>query len=320
MQKRILITGAAGFIGYHLAKALNERGDFTLGFDNFNSYYSPKLKNARANFLKELSIEIVNGDLSDLTLLRDIIENYEISHVAHLAAQAGVRYSLENPQAYLASNIEGFTNILEVLRLHTHIPLTYASSSSVYGLNTKIPFSEKDNTDRQASLYGATKKSNELFAATYHHLFGIPVTGLRFFTVYGPWGRPDMAYYSFTDKIFKGEPINIYNFGKLKRDFTYIDDVIHGTIAAIDNEAPCELFNLGNHQPVELMEFIKTIEETTGKKAAFEYLPMQNGDVLETYAEISHSQKMLNYSPKTSLREGIPKFVAWFKEIGHQFS
>lgn len=319
MQKKILVTGAAGFIGFHLAKALKEREDFVLGFDNFNSYYSPKLKEARKALLSEQGIETIKGDLSDFTLLKDAVETHEITHICHLAAQAGVRYSLDNPHAYVASNIEGFTNILEILRLHPHIPLTYASSSSVYGLNTKIPFSETDNTDRQASLYGATKKSNELFAATYHHLFGISVTALRFFTVYGPWGRPDMAYYSFTDKILKGEPIEVYNFGKLKRDFTYIDDVIAGTIAAIDLEAPCELFNLGNHQPVELMEFIRTIEEAVGKKAAFDYLPMQQGDVLETYADISHSKKLLNFSPKTSLKEGIGKFVAWYNQFGAQF-
>lgn len=314
MSKNILVTGAAGFIGFHLSLALKERGDVVIGYDNFNDYYSLQLKEERSNDLKKRGVEVVKGDLLDVVQLKEIVDRNNITHIAHLAAQAGVRYSLENPHAYLKSNIEGFLNVLEVCRQNPSIKLTYASSSSVYGLNEKIPFSEQDRTDNQASLYGVTKKSNELFAANYHHLFGISVTGLRFFTVYGPWGRPDMAYYSFTDAILKGKPIEIFNFGKMKRDFTYIDDIVEGTIAAIDLEAEHEIFNLGNHQPVELMEFIKVIEQTTGKKAQFEFLPMQQGDVPATYADIQHSQEMLKFFPKTSLQEGIPKFVEWFED------
>lgn len=313
MAKRVLVTGAAGFIGYHLSKALNERGDFAIGFDNFNDYYSIQLKESRAKMLRQSGIEICKGDLSDVRLLKEIITKNQITHIAHLAAQAGVRYSLENPESYIESNVQGFTNILEICRDNPSIKLTYASSSSVYGLNKKTPFSEEDRTDAQASLYGATKKSNELFAATYHHLFGLNVTGLRFFTVYGPWGRPDMAYYSFTDAISKGMPVQLYNFGKMERDFTYIDDIIDGTIAAIDLESKCEIFNLGNHEPVFLMDFIKTIENALGKKAQLEYLPMQQGDVPATYADIRHAQEKLRFSPKTSLENGIAKFVEWFQ-------
>lgn len=313
MSKRVLVTGAAGFIGFHLSKVLVERGDFVAGYDNFNDYYSPQLKEERSKQLKELDIEIIKGDLCDFDLLTETTKKNKITHIVHLAAQAGVRYSLENPQAYVQSNVEGFVNILEICRDNPDVKLTYASSSSVYGLNEKMPFSEKDRTDQQANLYGATKKSNELFAASYNHLFGISVTGLRYFTVYGPWGRPDMAYYSFTQKILKGEPIEIYNFGKMRRDFTYIDDAITGTIAAIDLEANNEVFNLGNNQPVELMEFIKVVEESTGQKANFDYLPMQKGDVPATYADIEHSLKMLKFHPKTPLTDGIPKFVDWFQ-------
>ena len=314
MSKRVLVTGAAGFIGFHLSKVLAGRGDFVVGYDNFNDYYSPQLKEERVKQLKELDVDVLKGDLCDFDRLKETVENNKITHIAHLAAQAGVRYSLENPQAYVQSNIEGFVNILEICRYNPAIKLTYASSSSVYGLNEKIPFSEKDRTDQQASLYGATKKSNELFAASYNHLFGISVTGLRYFTVYGPWGRPDMAYYSFTQKILKGETIEIYNFGKMKRDFTFIDDAVAGTVAAIDLEAKHEVFNLGNNQPVELMEFIKVIEESAEKKANFEFLPMQKGDVPQTYADIEHSKKMLNFDPTTPLTDGIHKFVKWFQK------
>jgi UDP-glucuronate 4-epimerase len=314
MGKRILVTGAAGFIGFHLSKALKERGDFVIGYDNFNDYYSPLLKNARAERLRKIGVEVLHGDLCNSPLLTETVDNFRITHIAHLAAQAGVRYSLENPQAYVQSNIEGFVNILEVCRSNPGIKLTYASSSSVYGLNQKVPFSEQDPTDLQASLYGATKKSNELFAASYHHLFKIAATGIRYFTVYGPWGRPDMAYYTFTDAILSGKPIQIFNYGRMKRDFTYIDDAVAGTIAAIDLGADFEIFNLGNNKPVELMEFIKVIEKATGRSARFEYLPMQQGDVPATYADISHSQEKLNFSPSTSLEEGIPKFVKWFQE------
>lgn len=313
MGKRILVTGAAGFIGYHLSCFLKKRGDDVIGLDNYNDYYSPELKRGRAKELQNLGVEIVSGDICDAPLLKSIVEENKITHIAHLAAQAGVRYSIENPHAYVKSNIEGFLNILEVCRQNPEVKLIYASSSSVYGLNEKIPFAEVDKTDMQASLYGATKKSNELFAHTYHHLFGIHVTGLRFFTVYGPWGRPDMAYYSFTKNMMEGKPIEIFNHGKMKRDFTYIDDIVSGTAAAIDLGAKCEVFNLGNHQPVELMDFLSIIESAIGKKAEFNYLPMQQGDVPLTYADIAHSKEKLGFYPKTSLEEGVPKFVEWYR-------
>lgn len=320
MGKKVFITGAAGFIGFHLAKYLGERGDLVIGLDNFNPYYSPQLKKERSQELKKFSIKIIEGDICDSDLLTHIIEEYQITHICHLAAQAGVRYSLTNPQAYISSNIEGFLNILELCRKYSHIPLTYASSSSVYGLNTKIPFSVTDATETQVSLYGATKKSNELMAKTYHHLFGIHVTGLRFFTVYGPWGRPDMAYYSFVQAIDQKKPIDVYNFGKLQRDFTYIDDIISGTAAAIDLEAPHEIFNLGNHRPIELGTFIEIIEQAMGKNAVKNFVPMQAGDVLTTCADISHSTARLGYQPKTPLEEGILHFVQWYREFGGRYS
>ena len=314
MKKRILVTGAAGFIGYHLACFLYKRGDYVVGYDNFNDYYSPKLKHDRAKQLKEEGIEVLLGDICDRDTLEEIVDRLKITHIAHLAAQAGVRYSLINPHAYTKSNIDGFLTVLEICRHHPEIKLTYASSSSVYGLNKKTPFSETDPTDQQVSLYGATKKSNELFARSYHHLFGISVTGLRFFTVYGPWGRPDMAYYSFLKNITENKPIEVFNYGKLQRDFTYIDDIVSGTAAAIDLEAGCEIFNLGNHRPVELEKFLHVLEGAIGKKAKIELLPMQQGDVLATCADISHSQEKLHFYPKTSLEEGIAKFVDWYKE------
>lgn len=312
MTKKIFITGAAGFIGFHLCKHLLSRGDTVFGLDNFNDYYSPDLKRARAKILAQNGIEIIEGDICHPLLLNELISKHQITHLVHLAAQAGVRYSLVNPHAYIKSNIEGFLNILETCRRHPHVKLTYASSSSVYGTNDKIPFSIDDRTDHQASLYGVTKKTNELMASTYHHLYGISSIGLRFFTVYGPWGRPDMAYYSFTKAIAEGRPIEIYNHGKMMRDFTYIDDIIQGTIAAIDLDAACEIFNLGNHQPEELHTFIEIIEECLGKKAKKIDLPMQLGDVKKTYADISYSQSQLGFSPKVSLKEGIPQFVEWY--------
>ncbi|MGA8164604.1 MAG: GDP-mannose 4,6-dehydratase [Waddliaceae bacterium] len=312
-QKTILITGIAGFIGYHLAQVLNKRGDVVVGYDNFNDFYSPKLKENRAKNLQKLGIAIIKGDICDAKALQKIVENFSITHLAHLAAQPGVRYSLSNPQACIKSNVEGFVNILEVCRQHPHIALTYASSSSIYGLNEKVPFSENDRTDCQASIYGATKKSNELFAFTYHHLYGIAVTGLRYFTVYGPWGRPDMAYYSFTKAMIEDKPIKIFNYGDMVRDFTYIDDVVLGTVAAIDLNASCETFNLGNHKPVKLSEFLNILEEAVGKKAKIDYLPMQQGDVDKTFADITHSQHLLGFQPTTSLETGLPKFVEWYK-------
>lgn len=311
-MKHVLITGAAGFIGFHLAQFLKARGDYVIGLDNFNDYYDPLLKRARAQKLLNQKVSIIEGDICDGKFLKKTIDEHRITHFAHLAAQAGVRYSLINPLAYVKTNVEGFLHVLEACRQCPGLKLTYASSSSVYGLNKTIPFSTEDRTDHQASLYGASKKTNELLAGTYHHLYQIPVTGLRFFTVYGPWGRPDMAYFQFTKSILKGEPIKIFNHGKMLRDFTYIDDIIHGIAAAIDLEAENEIFNLGNNQPEELLKMIEILEKSLGKKAQKEFLPMQSGDVVETYADIEKSRKALGFDPKIKLEEGIPRFINWF--------
>lgn len=312
-SKNILITGAAGFIGYHLALHLKKRGDNVIGIDNFNSYYTKQLKYDRAENLRERDIEVVEGEITDSALLEAVVHKNSITHIVHLAAQAGVRYSIDNPSAYVTANISGFLNILELCRRHPRIYLTYASSSSVYGTNAKIPFSVDDRTDSQASFYGVTKKTNELMAATYHHLYGIPATGLRFFTVYGPWGRPDMAYYSFTQAILEGKPIDIFNNGEMLRDFTYIDDIIEGTVAAIDKQYPLEIFNLGNNRPEPLSELIGAIESELGVKAVRRNLPMQPGDVVSTFADIAHSQDKLGFRPKVPLKEGIARFVGWYK-------
>lgn len=313
MSKQVFITGAAGFIGFHLAQKLHSRGDVVVGYDNFNSYYTPELKRARAKILREQGIEVIEGSICDREKLSKAVSNHKTTHLVHLAAQAGVRYSLTNPNVYIDTNIQGFTDVLEVCRSIPGIKLTYASSSSVYGLNTKVPFSEKDAVDAQASLYGVTKRSNELMAKTYNHLYGIPVTGLRFFTVYGPWGRPDMAYFSFAEKIMRGEPIEVFNHGKMLRDFTYIDDIVNGTVAAMDLGANCEIFNLGNHQPESLLDFISILEQALGKSTEKIMKPMQPGDVVSTYADISHSHQRLGFVPSTPLKLGIPKFVEWFK-------
>ena len=309
-----MVTGAAGFIGHHLALRLHERGDQVIGYDNFNDYYDPNLKRARAKRLQEKGIPVIQGDICDSNALDQLFSKHTFTHIVHLAAQAGVRYSLENPQAYVTANLQGFVSMLELCRQQPHIPFIYASSSSVYGLNSKMPFSEKDPTDSPVSLYAATKKSNEVLAHSYHHLYGIPVTGLRFFTVYGPWGRPDMAYFAFTKAVLEGTPIKLFNDGQLRRDFTYIDDIIDGIVAAVDLSAPHEIFNLGNNQPEELGHFVDLIETAAGKKAIRQQAPMQAGDVLSTYADISHSASKLGYKPKTPLSKGIPKFVEWYKE------
>lgn len=315
MAKQIFITGAAGFIGFHLAQKLHARGDHVVGYDNFNSYYTPELKRARAKILRDQGIAVIEGSICDRPTLLEAVREHGTTHLVHLAAQAGVRYSLTNPNVYVDTNIQGFVDVLEVCRTIPGIKLTYASSSSVYGLNTKVPFSERDSVEAQASLYGVTKRANELMAKTYNHLYGIPVTGLRFFTVYGPWGRPDMAYYSFADKIMKGEPIEVFNHGKMLRDFTYIDDIVNGTAAAIDLGANCEIFNLGNHQPESLLDFISVLEQSLGKTTEKILKPMQPGDVVSTYADISHSNKQLGFVPATPLKLGIPKFVEWFKKF-----
>lgn len=313
-MKKIFITGAAGFIGSHLALHLKKRGDFVIGCDNFSSYYDISLKRQRSAILKENGVEVLEFDISDMDAVDKVIRENGITHIVHLAAQAGVRYSIQHPQVYVQANVHGFVQLLEVCKRHPHIKITYASSSSVYGKNTKIPFSETDITDSPISLYAATKKTNELIAHSYHNMFGLSLTGLRFFTVYGPWGRPDMAYYSFTEAVLNGKPIRVFNNGKMKRDFTYIDDIVEGVAAAIDLGADYEIFNLGNNQPEELMDLIKIIEELTGKTTQKQFLPMQLGDVPITYADITKSKKMLGYKPKTSLREGMRHFYDWYSQ------
>lgn len=312
-NKRCFVTGAAGFIGFHTALALKARGDFVIGLDNFNDYYDVRLKKARDHLLKKQNIEVIQQDICDSNLSQ-LIEKYHITHFVHLAAQAGVRYSLKNPDAYIHSNLKGFTNVLEAVRHHPKVILCYASSSSVYGLNKKVPYSILDPTDNQANFYGVTKKANELMANTYHHLYGVSVTGLRFFTVYGPWGRPDMALYSFTEAILQEKPIDIYNYGKMSRDFTYIDDIVSGILSAVDYEGKNELFNLGNHQPVELLRFVEILEKAIGKKAIKNLKPLQPGEILSTFADIQESREKLHFSPKISIEEGIVNFVNWYKE------
>ncbi|MCB1114311.1 MAG: GDP-mannose 4,6-dehydratase [Chlamydiia bacterium] len=310
--KRILVTGAAGFIGYHTALALKDH--HVVGYDNFDPYYSVELKKERARRLKEAGIEVINADINDKHTLFQLMEKERFTHIIHLAAQAGVRYSLKAPEAYIRSNIDGFLSVLELVRKYPETKLVYASSSSVYGLNEKIPYSIHDRTDSQASLYGVTKKSNELMAQTYHHLFDADCVGLRFFTVYGPWGRPDMAYFSFSQAIMEGKAIELYNFGNCMRDFTYIDDIVAGILGALDLDRGNRVFNLGNHEPVTLMEFVETLEVVIGKKAEKRLLPMQPGDVTQTFADIKESSEALNFYPKTSLKEGLSHFVKWGKE------
>ncbi len=312
-MKRVLITGAAGFIGFHLAHAIHKRGDFVIGLDNFNSYYDPQLKKDRAEILQKQKIEIQHTDIREKDAVQRLLFRHGITHVVHLAAQAGVRHSLTQPDDYIASNLQGFVSILEACRLFPELKLIYASSSSVYGLNKKIPFSVEDRTDYPANLYGATKKANEVMAHAYHNLYGLSVTALRYFTAYGPWGRPDMAYYRFTRQICDGQPIQVFNRGQMRRDFTFIDDIVQGTIAAMDLGAPCEIFNLGNNRPIDLLYLIQLLEEALGKKAVKELLPMQPGEVIETYADIEKSQRLLHFQPSVSLEEGILRFVEWFK-------
>lgn len=305
-MKRIWITGIAGFIGFHLALFLKKRGDVVSGIDNFNSYYDPEWKRKRAEILRTHGIEVLEGESA-------VLDAFAPTHIAHLAAQAGVRFSLEQPQSYIDANMTGFLRILEWVRHRPGVPLIYASSSSVYGKNTKMPLAESDPVDAQASLYGVTKRCNELMASTYHHLFGIRTCGLRFFTVYGPWGRPDMAYWTFAKSIWEERPIQIFNHGQLERDFTYIDDIVNGVAAAIDLSPACEVINLGNHSPVKLLRFVEILEEAIGKKAIKEFLPMQPGDVHRTFACGKKSYELLGFTPKTSLEEGLEKFVYFAK-------
>ncbi|MBS0622158.1 MAG: NAD-dependent epimerase/dehydratase family protein, partial [Verrucomicrobia bacterium] len=286
-KKRVLVTGAAGFIGFHAARALAKCGHQVLGVDNFNSYYEVALKKERAQQLLEEGVEVIEGDLAQENALPPLFDRFAPTHLLHLAAQAGVRHCLEAPQEFGRDNLLAFLNLLEVCRKYPQVPLIFASSSSVYGLNKTFPFSEKDTTERPSNLYGATKKSNELLAHAYHNCFGIPVTALRFFTVYGPWGRPDMAVYRFARQIARGEPVTLYGQGNMRRDFTYIDDIVAGIVASIDLQAPWEIFNLGSHQSEELMTLIRLLEQHLGKKALIKHIPTPQGEVDATFADIS---------------------------------
>jgi UDP-glucuronate 4-epimerase len=332
-MQTILVTGAAGFIGYHLSKQLLDRGDRVIGIDNLNSYYDVTLKESRLKLLTEReNFTFHKIDLADREGIDRLFALYNFEIVVNLAAQAGVRYSLTNPRAYIDSNITGFSNILEGCRHHPVKQLVYASSSSVYGANTKMPFSVTDNVDRPISLYAATKKSNELMAHTYSHLYQIPTTGLRFFTVYGPWGRPDMAPILFTEAILAGKPIDVFNYGKMRRDFTYVDDIVEGVLRVMKSipqpnpelseddldpnrsKAPYKLYNIGNSQPIELLTFIEILETCLGKTANKNFLPLQAGDVVATYADVTNLMEDVGFQPKTSLQEGIAQFVNWYLE------
>lgn len=312
---KYLVTGVAGFIGFHVAQALLKQGKIVVGLDNINDYYDPRLKMARLNRLESYSdFSFIRGDLTDYSLLQRMFAESGFDQVCHLAAQAGVRYSLKNPFVYQKSNLEGFLNILELCRDFQVKNLVYASSSSVYGGNKKIPFSVEDRTDSPISLYAATKKANELMAYSYHHLYGLKCTGLRFFTVYGPWGRPDMALFKFTNAILKGDAIDVFNYGKMKRDFTYIDDIVAGVLSALEKAYDYEVFNLGNSDTVELLYFIECIENEIGIVARKNFLPLQAGDVPETFADISYSTDKLGFYPKVSIEEGVRRFIQWYKD------
>ena len=330
---RVLVTGAAGFIGSALSARLLARGDQVLGFDNLNDYYDPTLKQARlARLSPQPGFSFVKASLEDRAALESAFSEFKPQRVVNLAAQAGVRYSLENPHAYIDSNIVGFTNILEACRHGGVEHLVYASSSSVYGANRKLPFSVQDPVDHPVSLYAATKKANELMAHTYSHLFALPTTGLRFFTVYGPWGRPDMALFLFTRKILAGEPIEVFNHGKHTRDFTYVDDIVEGVMRTLDrvaqpdpafdpvhpatatSSAPYRVYNIGNHQPVELSRYIEVIEECLGRKAEKILLPLQPGDVPDTCADVEELARDTGYAPATSVEQGVARFVDWYRD------
>lgn len=333
---KILVTGAAGFIGFHVCQQLLARGDEVVGLDNINDYYDIRIKHARLAILEGLtnvSYRFVKLDLADREGINKLFAEEKFDKVINLAAQAGVRYSLINPQAYIDSNLVGFTNILEGCRHNQVKHLVYASSSSVYGMNTTMPFSVHHNVDHPVSLYAASKKANELMAHTYSHLFGLPTTGLRFFTVYGPWGRPDMALFLFTKAILEGKPIDVFNYGKMKRDFTYIDDIVEGIIRVTDNvassnpawtgaqpdpgtsSAPYKIYNIGNNNPVELMDFIQAIEQATGQEAVKNYLPIQPGDVPATYADVQDLMNDTGFKPETSVEYGIKQFVTWYRDF-----
>jgi UDP-glucuronate 4-epimerase len=333
MNKKTIVTGSAGFIGYSVSIKLLQRGDIIIGIDNHNEYYDPKIKEARLKrLLKFSNYKHFRIDLSDKKKLDELFDKYLPNKVINLAAQAGVRYSMENPMAYINSNIVGFTNILENCRKYKIEHLVYASTSSIYGANTKMPFSESDGANHPLSIYAASKKSNELMAHSYSYLYKIPTTGLRFFTVYGPWGRPDMALFKFTKAILDEEPIDLFNYGNHSRDFTYIDDIVQGVIKTLDvpananlnwdgnlpdpsnSKAPWCVYNIGNNKPVKLMEYVEALERALNKKAKKNFLPLQPGDVPDTYANVDILQKKFNYKPTTSVIEGVKKFVEWYKE------
>lgn len=331
-MSKILVTGAAGFIGFHLVQRLVQAGYQVTGFDNLNDYYDVSLKESRLAILNNLEgFTFIRGSLEDRACVESLFKNGRFDYAINLAAQAGVRYSLQNPYAYIDSNLSGFLNLLEGCRQTGIKHLVYASSSSVYGANATVPFSEHHSVDHPVSLYAATKKSNELMAHTYSHLFALPVTGLRFFTVYGPWGRPDMAYFSFTKAILAGQCIDLFNNGQMRRDFTYIDDIVEGVARVLENiptpnsswnaskadpassSAPYRLYNIGNHKPVELVHFVEVLEKCIGKKAVINLLPMQPGEVLTTYADITALSEVVGFRPDTEIKEGIERFVAWYR-------
>ena len=330
---KILVTGAAGFIGFHTSRLLLDRGDEVVGLDNLNDYYDVSLKEARLEILQRYpAFRFVKADLADRTVMPALFEKEKFARVIHLGAQAGVRYSIKNPLAYIDSNVVGFANILEGCRHNGVEHLVYASTSSVYGANTKMPFSVHQNVDHPLSFYAATKKANELMAHTYSHLYGLPVTGLRFFTVYGPWGRPDMALFLFTKNIIEDKPIDVFNYGNHRRDFTYVGDIAQGVVRATDrvaapnlqwsgdepdpgtSKAPYRLYNIGNNQPVELLKYIEMIERSLGKKAQKNLLPMQAGDVPDTFADVDDLVRDVGYRPATPVEEGVAKFVEWYVE------
>ncbi|CEP81824.1 NAD-dependent epimerase [Paraclostridium sordellii] len=334
MKEKILITGSSGFIGFHLSNLLLKKGYEVVGIDNMNDYYDVKIKEGRLEILKKYEdFTFYKIDLKDKEDIDNLFEKQGFDYVINLAAQAGVRYSIENPYAYVDSNLIGFVNILEACRNYPVKHLLYASSSSVYGGNKVAPFSTEHQVDHPVSLYAATKKSNELMAHTYSHLYKIPTTGLRFFTVYGPWGRPDMAYFSFTDAILKDKPINVFNHGKMERDFTYIDDIVEGIYKLLlltpksnpdwdetkdklsESFAPYKVYNIGNNQPVQLEKFISVLEDKIGKKAVKNYMAMQPGDVVRTYADTSDLERAIGFKPSTSIEDGLEKFVNWYKEF-----
>jgi UDP-glucuronate 4-epimerase len=325
----ILVTGAAGFIGAATARALTARGDHVVGIDNVNPYYDPALKRARLDALAGEAgdrFRFEQVDFADATALGEFAKRYDFDRIVHLGAQPGVRYSVENPAAYVQSNLVGHCNLLELARHRRATHLVYASSSSVYGGNTSLPFRVEDRVDRPLSLYAATKKADELLSESYANLFRIPMTGLRFFTVYGPWGRPDMAMWIFTRALFEGQPLPLYNQGKMRRDFTYIDDIVRGVVAALDSppaddgaekaggsRSPHALYNIGNHRSEELMRVVELLEQATGREAKVSPRPMEDGDVAETFADISAIQRDLGFQPTTAIEEGIPRFVDWYR-------